>query len=282
MTELSIRQETRAAAWGVAAAWIAVVANTRMSQRTYFKVMGSFARWVEVGPEAVTALDVAMYKASMVARGLAPRTVRMRLKVLHSFYAWAVEHGYHPGPNPVKGIPLPRIPRKPVGRALDADQVAEMVAAARHARDRALLWLLAGAGLRATEAICVEERDVHDGDPPHVFVRAGKGGTARRVPLGGKAAAAVLAYLGEGERVEGATQPLFQHLDGSGRSISYANVYRIVTDCGVRAGLGHVAPHDLRRTSITLALDGGSPLPELSRRVGHTNMQQTLQYYRGG
>ena len=84
--------------------------------------------------------------------------------------------------------------------------------------------------------------------------------------------------------MQGPSRPLFQRLGpgGTGAGITYATVYRVVTAAAEGAGLGHVAPHDLRRTYATLALDLGAPAPAVSRQMGHRSMEQTVRYYRGG
>jgi integrase/recombinase XerC len=227
---------------------------------------------------AVDGRHVLAFKAAMVSRHLAPATVRQRLVVIASFFAWCIGQGHHPGPNPARDVPLPRPGRDPVGLALDGDQVRELVAAGANARDRAMLRLLADCGLRAGELCDLQERDAAVGT---LAVRRGKGGRARVVELTATAAVALDAYLSEGPRLEGPTRPLFQWLDGSGRGIGYWTVYRVVCAASAAAGLGHVAPHDLRRTCVTLALDAGEPAPAVSRRAGHASMEQTVRYYRG-
>jgi integrase/recombinase XerC/integrase/recombinase XerD len=113
-----------------------------------------------------------------------------------------------------------------------------------------------------------------------ILVRAGKGGRPRSVDLPAAGVGALVRYLPL--RVEGPSRPLFQWLDGSGRGIGYWTVYRVVVEAARAAGLGHVAPHDLRRTWITRALDGGVPAPEVRRQAGHGDLGQTVRYYREG
>ena len=270
-----------AAAWSPAVEWLAL-ANTRSTCATYLKVIRAFARGAGAAPAAITAADVAAYKAHLVSRDLAPRTIRLHLGVLRSFFTWCIEKGVYPGPrNPLDGIKLPRGRFEIAGRALEAAEVEALAAAARSARDRAIVLVLAGAGLRAQELLDLAERDFNAGDGASLLVRRGKGGRLRRVPLPVQAAAAIGDYLDSAAgRRRGATAPLFQSSRAAPQGMSYLNLYRIVVSCGERARLGHVSPHDLRRTYVTLRLDAGDPLPQVQRAVGHSTMAETAEYYR--
>ncbi|MBN1954857.1 MAG: tyrosine-type recombinase/integrase [Anaerolineae bacterium] len=268
-----------AGAWLPAVVWLGG-ANTLATRQTYLKALREFARKAGSGPAEVTVAHVAAWKAELVSAGLSPRTVRLRLSVVRSFFEWCIGQGLHPGPNPAGGVPLPRVGRELTGRALTRRQVAVLAGAALNRRDSVLVWLLA-TGLRAAEAIFLEQRDVHfEGDGLRLVVRGGKGGHSRQVLAGPEAAEALLRYIQAGRRLVAVRAPLLQALDGSGRRLSYGNVYRIVRSCAVRAGLGHLAPHDLRRTYITEQLDLGVALPVVQRAAGHALMEQTARYYR--
>lgn len=271
--------------WEPAVLWLAGV-NSMATRRSYTSALRLFMRGAGVGLERVVEAHVLAYKAAMVSRRLAPRTVRQRLVILGAFFDWALERGHHPGPNPAGRVELPRVGREPAGLALDAGQVALLAAAAGSARDRAIVLVLADGGLRASELVGLQERDVlirrsAEGGVAgvEVLVRAGKGGRGRTVELGVDAAAALVQYLAAGPRQAGATQHLFQGRRQA--AISYDTVYRVVVAAARAAGVGHVAPHDLRRTYATVALDLGVPAPAVSRQMGHQDLEQTVRYYRG-
>lgn len=277
-----------AAAWSPAVEWLAS-ANTRSTRDAYFKTLRAFVQGIGVAaPDKVTSLHVAAYKAHLVDRGLSPRTIRLRIGALRSFFAWCIAAGYHRGPNPAAGVTLPRAGGALAGRALTGEEVSRLVSAALNARDRALLWLLAS-GLRAGEAISLEQRDVRltreaarPGAGAEILVRNGKGGRTRTVDVPYVVAEAIVAYAALHPRAIAPRAPLLQRLDGSGAELTYSNVYRIVVSCAERASLGWVAPHDLRRTYVTAALDLGMPLPQVQRQAGHVLMEQTARYYRAG
>lgn len=274
--------------WQPAVLWLAQV-NTLATRKSYASAVRNFALMTQAPLAEVTVVHTLAFKAAMVSRRLAPRTIRQRLIIITSFFAWCIEAGHYAGPNPARDVPLPRVSTAPVGIALTAMEVEALVDAARTPRDRAVVRLLAGGGLRASELCGLQERDLHVryADPGHVngarlLVRHGKGGKSRMVDLDAGVATALAEYLQTGPRVMGATQALFQYLDGSGQGIGYHTVYHVVREAATGAGLGHVAPHDLRRTQITLALDAGEPAPRVQRNAGHSSMAQTVRYYRGG
>lgn len=273
-----------AATWQPAVLWLARAAN-RNTRRSYTAPVRGLMISARVPLPEVVEPHVLAYNVALGDRGLAPRTIRHHIIVLGAFFAWAMARGHHPGPNPAAGVPLPGQPRGVAGIALDAAEVERLVAAATSPRDRALLRLLADGGLRAAEAVALQERDVHlVGDVARIHVRRGKGGRPRDVEAGAGAAEDLGAYLEGGERrLTGPTSPFLQRAAdwrGAAGGIGYTTVYGVVRDCAARAGLGHVAPHDLRRTYATLELDLGQPLPAVQGRMGHQHMEQTARYYR--
>jgi integrase/recombinase XerD len=271
--------------WMPLGLWLATC-NSLNTRSSYMHVLRGFARGAGPNPGDWNEAMVLDYKADLVNRGLSARTVRHHLCALRSFFEWAIERGYHPGPNPAGRIPMPPRQWNIAGVALSIDELSALLGKARTTRDRALLHVLARGGLRASEMAALLTRDVHFHlDSPEyraatITVRLAKGGLLRQVDLSRPAAEDLQIYLATGERRSGPMAPVFQHLDGQGRPLSYHSVYRIVRDCAARAGLGHITPHDLRRTYATLQLDGGATLPYVQRQMGHELMIQTVRYYR--
>ena len=139
-------------------------------------------------------------------------------------------------------------------------------------RDRVLLGLLVGCGLRRGELAGLEFRDVAQREGRWAIVDlVGKHGRVRTVPMPSWAAAAgissgaVLRRVSKGGRV------------GPG-PITDQGVFEAVVGYGRRAGLGRITPHDLRRTFAKLAHLGRAPLEQIQISLGHASVQTTERY----
>lgn len=154
------------------------------------------------------------------------------------------------------------------GRWLELAEVKELLKAAKGARDAALLAVLVGCGLRREEAVGLEWSQYQERAQRWVLVDIlGKGRKRRSVPVPDWVARYVEDWQAErgeaGPRVFG---------------IGVDSVYAIVRQAGVDAGLGDVAPHDLRRTMAKLSRAGGAPLEQVQVVLGHTSLLTTQRY----
>jgi len=176
--------------------------------------------------------------------------------------------------------------RLPAGRALAGDEVAKLLDACEGdgdkpviaLRDKAMIALLAGAGLRRAEAVSAQIED-YDGERLTVI---GKGNKERRAALLGDCRGLVDAWL----RVRGdAPGALLRRVSQTG-DIDHAGAMKDSTVMSrlmllsKRAGIEHVRPHDLRRTYITALLDGGTDLLTVQRVAGHARPETTARYDR--
>jgi site-specific recombinase XerD len=155
----------------------------------------SYKRQVEV---AVGALRVATlaeltgemlldWRAHVTASGLAPATQSQALAALRSFLKWSGALGAHGLPDAIiaKTLPSPRATVRKPYQVLSEPESARLLAAAKTARDRALVSLLLGAGLRAGELVALDVSDVRESDDGEatIYVRLGKGRKDRQVPI---------------------------------------------------------------------------------------------------
>ncbi len=145
-------------------------------------------------------------------------------------------------------------------------------------RDRALLEIMYGCGLRASETIGLEVTDV---DMRRGFVRAqGKGSKERIVPLGTQAIAAIQRYLRSGRqeligmKIE---KKLFVNFRGG--PLTRQGLYKIIQRHARSAGLeGKMSPHTLRHTFATHLLNGGCDLRSVQEMLGHADISTTQMY----
>ena len=210
---------------------------------------------------------------------LAPSTVARRSAALRRFYGFLVEERIR-SDDPSDALPRPRLER-PLPRILEEAEVERMFEAAEDraasgrpsaARNLALLELLYGSGLRATELVSLPRAAVRPGQP-FLMVR-GKGSKERLVPISTRAHAAVEKWL---ELAPGGTLWLFD----SGKShLSRVRLFQIVRAMAAYAGIAseRVSPHVLRHAFATHLLSGGADLRVLQSLLGHADIATTQIY----
>lgn len=212
---------------------------------------------------------------------LAPSTVARKLSALRRFYVFLEEEGER-ADNPAARLVRPGL-RRTLPRLVSRDeverlfQVAEEAAHGDHAPDRmvrrlALLELLYGSGLRATELVSLPRNAIHP-DRPFLILR-GKGGRERLVPVSDRARLAVGRWA---ERVPLASAWLFP----SGHAhLSRVRLFQLVRELGAAAGIApeRLSPHVLRHAFATHLLAGGADLRALQTMLGHADIGTTQIY----
>jgi integrase/recombinase XerC len=240
---------------------------------------------------AVQSAHVRRWIAQLHATGLGPRTLALALSAWRGLYRWWGRDG-KVASNPVDGVRAPKAGR-PLPKALPVDQavaLAEYAAqgdAALVARDRCVVELLYGCGLRVSELLGLDVRaserargwiDVDRGDATaHVI---GKGGKRRSVPVGRAAREALAAWLarrGELARTDEAAL-----LVGSrGARLSATQLRTRLSRQAVAAGVpAHVHPHMLRHSFASHLLQSSGDLRAVQELLGHANITTTQVYTR--
>jgi integrase/recombinase XerD len=210
---------------------------------------------------------------------LAPSTVARRSAALRRFFGFLVDDGLRKD-DPSDALPRPRFER-PLPRILDGDEVQRMFEAAEDraasgqitaVRNLALLELLYGSGLRASELVGLPRGAVRPGQP-FLMVR-GKGSKERLVPISSRAEEAVAKWL---EIAPGGRPWLFP----SGKThLSRVRLFQIVRAMAADAGIApeRVSPHVLRHAFATHLLSGGADLRVLQSLLGHADIATTQIY----
>jgi site-specific recombinase XerD len=234
------------------------------------------------GPVADTTVEeLEHWVAGMRAAGLASSTIARRTSAARAYFRHLGMVGARDD-NPAAAIVLPKRPRR-LPRALSPGETERLIDAAtgsspRTLRDRALVELLYGAGLRVSEAVGLEKGAV---DLDARIVRAlGKGGKERLVPLGRPAAEAVRRYLALGRpHLDRRYRPeLF--LNARGGPLTRAGAFLILRKLADKAGLDptRVHPHLLRHSFATHLLEGGADLRSVQEMLGHADLGTTERY----
>lgn len=210
---------------------------------------------------------------------LSPATLARRSAALRRFFGFLVDEGLR-GDDPSDALPRPRTVR-PLPRILERHEVEAMFSEAEaragsgeplRLRNLALLELLYGSGLRATELVSLPGAALARPEP--FLILAGKGGKERLVPISDRAREAVARWR--------ETQPkggawLFP---GGNRHISRVRLFQLVRAMAGEAGIApeRVSPHVLRHAFATHLLAGGADLRILQALLGHADIATTQIY----
>jgi integrase/recombinase XerD len=234
------------------------------------------------GPAGDASIDeLERWLASMRADGLAPSTMARRVSAARTYFRHLVLIGSK-AENPAASLRLPRRASR-LPRALSPAETERLIDAAvgttpRSLRDRALVELLYGAGLRVSEAVGLDKSGVSIDD--RIVRVLGKGGKERLVPLGRPAAEAVRRYLALGRpHLDRRYRPeLF--LNARGGPLTRAGAFLILRKLADRAGLEpeRVHPHLLRHSFATHLLEGGADLRSVQEMLGHADLGTTERY----
>jgi integrase/recombinase XerD len=228
-----------------------------------------------------TAAELEVYVAQLRADGLSAATIARRAAAARSFFRHQQLVGAR-ADNPAAAVELPRRTRK-LPRTLSPGEAERLIAAAtgvspRALRDRALVELLYGAGLRVSEAVGLVKGGVDLDD--RVVRVTGKGSKERVVPLGRRAAEAVRRYLARGRpHLDRRRRPeLF--LNAKGGALTRAGAFLILRRLATAAGLepDRVHPHLLRHSFATHLLEGGADLRSVQEMLGHADLATTELY----
>ena len=217
-------------------------------------------------------VDLQAYIASLGA-DLAPATIGLAVAAVKSLYAFGIATGALSA-DPSKTLQAPPIKGTLAERILDEAEVRRMIDGEPDQRNRALLVLFYGAGLRRAELCSLTWRDISARGPDRgqatVF---GKGGKTRTVMLYGQAWV-LLAALRGGAAAEA---PVFRSAKGGHLDPSAA--WRIVKAAAARAGLPKgTSPHWLRHSHASHSLDHGAPLSLVQQGLGHASVATTSKY----
>ena len=238
---------------------------------------------------SITVADVRAHLAELYGRNDAS-TMSRKLSSLRSFFRFCVnrqlmEH------NPARAVRSPKR-KKALPRALDVDEAFRLVedpSSDGHSepiarRDRAMLEVMYGAGLRVSECCNLDMDDIDDDSygTALIRVRRGKGGKDRLVPVGSKAQEAISAYLAARDQLRHPrtkrSHPSALFLNHRGGRLTPRSVQRMVSRCVIRAGTQDATPHALRHSFATHLLDGGVDLRSIQELLGHASLSSTQVY----
>ena len=240
---------------------------------------------VRGGLKSASAEAIEAYVAGMARRGLAAATVRRRISALRQFYRFLLGENVR-GDDPTSRLDAPKRARS-LPKTLSLEEIERLIAAAETARDKALIELLYGAGLRVSELVSLPLRTAPKAGQAHMVIE-GKGGKERLVALGRPALLALEAHLAaragalpkvEAQR-ERAARWLFPSASAADGKLTRRRVAQILEAAAVKAGISpaRVSPHVLRHAFATHLVEGGADLRTVQTLLGHADIATTQIY----
>jgi integrase/recombinase XerD len=254
-----------------------------------------FCRTHRVEPDELDQRVLTAYLENLAAREYSVATQRRRLSAVHGLIRELIERGVLQ-PGPLRQLKLARLPRRlprtlsarEMGLLLDAIDVSTL----RGLRDRAMLEVAYGCGLRVSELVTLRINQIDL--EAKVAIVLGKGGKERIVPIGGAALRALTVYLAARHQAAGHSAAVVEHRR-SGFGVTRPSSAVFVTRLGrpmTRQGffkalkrwasgderLAWVSPHTLRHCFATHLLEGGADLRAVQEMLGHSDISTTQLY----
>ena len=229
--------------------------------------------WRELDGHRVRAFAAAQHR-----RGLGGRSIQRRLSALRGLFRHLQKLGVVEA-NPAHDITAPKSPRR-LPRSLDADRVGGLLEIRDDdplaLRDRAIFELIYSSGLRVSEAVSIDHRDIDLSDA--VVEVVGKGSKARRVPVGRYAVEAIRRWLAVRATLAAEDEKAL-FVSRRGRRLSPRSVQSRLDQWARRQGLDtHVHPHMLRHSFASHLLESSGDLRAVQELLGHADISTTQVY----
>lgn len=258
------------------------------SHRAYTKALEDFVRWYQAEPRGpLSKLVVQEYRAQLERLSLAPSTINVRLTAVRKLAAEAADAALLSA-EAAAGVQKVRGARKlglRTGNWLTQEQARQLLRAPDAAtlkgkRDRAILGLLLGCGLRRSELAALEIGDIQQREARWVIVDlVGKGKRVRTVPVPAWSKILLDAwFLAAGFEAGRVVRPINKTGRLVGESVTPKVIWWTVLGYARELGFPPLAPHDLRRTCAKLCRASGGELEQIQLLLGHASVQTTEQY----
>lgn len=219
---------------------------------------------------SISSDDIRMYLAGRsLADKISKTTLNNERRVLSSFYSWLTAEEY------ITKNPMLRIGNikedKRIKQSFTEEDVERLRSSATNLRDKAIIEFLYSTGVRVSELIGLNRRDIDFINSQCIVF--GKGNKERYVFLNVKSKLALKEYL---DSRSDDNEALFT--SSNRKRLTSGAVESIVRDIGKKIGIDKVHPHRFRRTSATIALNRGMPIEEVQKMLGHAKIETTTLY----
>ena len=256
-----------------------LILERRMSPNTvasYCQDVEEFLEFFGGNPRSVRPGDITSFLGRKTDQGISKRSSARLLSSLRSFFSWCVEEGE------IKVNPCDRVESPKLGKYLPAVLSVEEVTSILESvplghRDRAILEVLYGCGLRVSEVSALRLSRIYLDDG---FVNViGKGNKQRLVPLGECAADAIKAYLLSRPAPAAPAFDDYLFLNKFGKPLSRVSIFNMVKTQAMAAGVNkEISPHTFRHSFATHLIENGADLRIVQEMLGHESILTTEIY----
>ncbi|MCI0644957.1 MAG: tyrosine-type recombinase/integrase [Chloroflexi bacterium] len=259
------------------------------SRRAYGRALNDFLAWYDgQGRPGLSKATVNAYKSYLLAQGLSPASVNQAMSAIRKLATEAADNGLL-APELAAGIARAQgvkaagvragnwLSRHEAQALLNTPDVSTL----KGLRDRAILAVMIGAGLRVSEVAALAFAHVQQREGRWVIVDlVGKGNRVRTVPMPAWAKHAIDQWAAAAKGLY--VGPVFRPVNKAGRvdgdGMTPQAIYYLVKEQAAAAGFVAIAPHDLRRTFAKLAHKGGAALDQIQLTLGHASIKTTERY----
>jgi integrase/recombinase XerD len=261
--------------------------DSEHTRRAYERALRDFFDWYnEAGRPTLNKATVQRYAAELREQGVGASSINQRLSAIRKLAREAVDNGALPEQiaNGIKAVKGVRREGRRTGNWLTQEQAQQLINAPdidtfKGLRDRAILAVLVGCGLRRQEAAHLTFDHIQQREGRWVIVDlVGKRNKMRSVPMPSWTKAAIDAWTDEAGLFD---EHIFRPVNKGGRIKGDSMTPQAVRDVVVAYGEElsfDIAPHDLRRTFAKLAHKGGAGLDQIQLSLGHASIQTTERY----
>lgn len=262
--------------------------DSEHSRRAYGRHLREFIAWHRgSGHSEINKATVQRYAAALREAGLSPATINQKLSAIRKLALEAADNGALDNQiaNGIKAVRGVRQEGTRTGNWLSKQEAQKMLNAPdtdtlKGLRDRAILAVLMGCGLRRAEASNLNFAHIQQRDGRWVLVDLiGKRNKMRSVPMPNWSKKAIDEYASVAGLTYGAVfRPINKGGRITGERMTEQAIYNLVSEYAASLGQGAITPHDLRRTFAKLAHKGGSGLDQIQLSLGHSSIQTTERY----
>lgn len=280
-------RNSRMPQWHVSEFEQSLTASSANTRAAYRRDVELFVEWCTDAGEVHVATQVTKnvvrdYLAFLHDRGATSRTVARKIAALRRYFVWNIRKGWATV-DPTQGVHTPKTKGR-LPRPLDEATVVTLLTTEdqeapqwRRVRDRAVLEILYGSGLRVSEVCSLTLTSCESsGNTLRVM---GKGSKERLVPLSAPAQHAIQQWLTVRREVEGDASGDSLFLSSRGKPIARRDVARLLDEACMRAGIaGGTHPHALRHSFATHLMDNGADTRSIQELLGHSDAATTQRY----